>query len=63
ATDAFGNTAASETVHFTVANPAKAAILQTLAITLPMVAIVALVIVIRCKRRKQCGSLSSEKGE
>ncbi|MEM3377761.1 MAG: hypothetical protein QW674_02290, partial [Candidatus Bathyarchaeia archaeon] len=54
ATDAFGNTAASETVHFTVANPAKAAILQTLAIIVPVLAvvIVATAIIKRYKRRQ-----------
>ncbi|MEM3051667.1 MAG: hypothetical protein QXJ40_06245, partial [Candidatus Bathyarchaeia archaeon] len=40
ATDAFGNTAASETVHFTVANPAKTAILQALTIIVPVLAVV-----------------------
>ncbi|MEM3377547.1 MAG: hypothetical protein QW674_01195 [Candidatus Bathyarchaeia archaeon] len=54
ATDAFGNTAASETVHFTVANPAKAALLQAIAIIVPVLAvvIVAAAIIKRYKRRQ-----------
>lgn len=54
ATDAFGNTAASETVHFTIANPAKAAMLQALAIIVLVLAvvIVAAAIIRRYKRRQ-----------
>ncbi|MEM4244119.1 MAG: hypothetical protein QXP44_04905 [Candidatus Bathyarchaeia archaeon] len=60
ATDAFGNTAASETVHFTVANPAKAAILQAIAIIVPVLAvvIVAAAIIKRYKRRKPKNAFS-----
>ncbi|MEM3050928.1 MAG: hypothetical protein QXJ40_02425, partial [Candidatus Bathyarchaeia archaeon] len=45
---------ASETVHFTVANPAKTAILQALTIIVPVLAvvIVATAIIKRYKRRQ-----------
>jgi hypothetical protein len=53
AVDGFGNTAASETVCFAVVNPVKAMLLQALAVILPAaVAIVAVVVIKRCKRRR-----------
>lgn len=53
ATDVFGNTAESETVHFTVANPAKIAILQALAVILPAAAVIVAVVVIKSYKRRQ----------